>query len=333
MTHIKIKMGLINSIQKNLFRVSYKHTTFEQRGFFVVNKNHSKHLEAIGKSFLDGYHLALKGYPYNELITQLNEYNAFFRGFSFEGAAMGSTLLNFFSLKHESALKGLLEKPESNKHIYMLHVGVGWAFARLPVNIERRIQKFHPVLRWLIIDGYGFHQAYFKTNKYVYRMQQPKEFMNPFSLKVFYQGVGRCLWFIDCATPEKIADRISKFPKEYHEDLWSGVGLACTYAGEVKEPEIQRLKEFSGSFIQHLAQGSAFAAKARYRAEIITPYNELACQLICNLSIKEAASITDYCLLQVPEELIAEKQYSMWRKLIRNSIYDENGNITKKVSN
>jgi hypothetical protein len=210
--------------------------------------------------------------------------------------------------------------PEGSKHIYMLYVGAGWAYARLPFSIEKKLKNFDPLLRWLVIDGYGFHQAYFKTKKYVFKKQLPSRLKNSYSLKVFYQGVGRCLWFIECATPELIAKRIAGFPDSYQPELWAGVGLACAYAGGATEKDIKYLKELSSPHTLHLAQGTVFAATAREKANIVSGENELVCQLICALSVKEASLLADRCLAQVPCELSSANKYEWWREAIRKSL-------------
>jgi hypothetical protein len=290
------------------------------------------HFEMIGKKFLKGYNASLSLKSNDDLCNRLNLEDKEHLGFLYEGASMAKTILDEISIIKKNRLRSLMSHSDGNKHIYMLHVGAGWAFARLPVSIEKKIQRFDPVLRWLIIDGYGFHQAYFKTKKYVDQMQLPGKLKNSYSIKVFYQGVGRCLWFVDCATPERIAQRIIRFPDEFQPDLWSGVGLACTYACGAGETELIQLKKLAGPYLPNFAQGAVFAAKARQRAAIITDDNELACKIICELSVKEAALIADRCLADLPPGLPSEEQYELWRKSIRNSFIkiQEHETIFKK---
>ncbi len=318
-------MVFFNHIKYFFLGVSINNATFKKRGFYSKNKLVEKHLEEIGFKFLHGYHLSLK-LKNDDLIFKLNSEKQY-KGFCFEGAAMALTILDTINFLNQNNLSRLMNHSEGLKHVYMLHVGAGWAYARLPVNLEKKIRDFDPVLRWLIIDGYGFHQAYFKTKKYVYDKKKPKELRNPFSKHVFYQGIGRCLWFVDGADAERIAERISTFPIEYQSDLWAGIGLACTYAGGVDEHTIRKIRKLSGDYLPHLFQGAVFAAKARERSDIITPNNELACRIICQLSVCDAASIADKYLLELPEGLSSEEQYDWWRKSIRlyftNTIKDE----------
>jgi Protein of unknown function (DUF1702) len=70
--------------------------------------------------------------------------------------------------------------------------------------------------------------------------------------------------------------------------MWSGVGLAATYAGLASESVLRDLCDFAGPLWPQLAQGAAFAAKARQRAGNLTPYTELAAKVLCGLSATDA---------------------------------------------
>ena len=128
--------------------------------------------------------------------------------------------------------------------------------------------------------------------------------------------MGRCLWFIEGCDVLRIPMAIEAFPEKRRGDLWSGVGLAATYAGEVGEVELRSLLASAGPFQPHLAQGSAFAAKARQRAENLIPYTELACQILCEASAPQAAQVTDASLENLPNTGL-EPAFEIWRRRIQ----------------
>jgi hypothetical protein len=97
--------------------------------------------------------------------------------------------------------------------------------------------------------------------------------------------------------------------------LWSGLGLAAAYAGIVPEASLLKLREKSGSYWPQLAQGAAFAAKARQRAGNLTAYTELAAKTLCGLCAGEAARLTDAALENLPS---AERAYEIWRRRIQD---------------
>src|SRR5207249_4846410 len=138
----------------------------------------------------------------------------------------------------------------------------------------------------------GFHEGFFHWRRYLGGSPVPKR-VTGYAARVFDQGLGRSLWFVDGADVCRLRQTISDFPQKRQPDLWSGIGLACVYAGELDETGLHSLREAAGAFWPQLAQGGAFAAKARCRAGSPTAYTERACRALCGVSAEEAAAITD----------------------------------------
>jgi hypothetical protein len=174
---------------------------------------------------------------------------------------------------------------------------------------------FDPLLKWLIIDGYGFHEGYFRPRKSFHSQIAPAR-LSGYALNAFTQGLGRSLWFVEGADAEQISETIGNFPAARRGDLWSGIGLACAYAGGVEAAEIERVKREAGNFLPHLAQGATFAAKTRQRAENPSENTELACRVICGCSAEEAAALTDKHLENLPPDE-AVTAYGTWRRRIQ----------------
>ena len=145
---------------------------------------------------------------------------------------------------------------------------------------------------------------------------------------MFFQGLGRSLWFVRCADVDYIQFTIDTFPESERSDLWSGVGLACAYAGGVSDADLKRIPQVAGQFRSQVAQGVAFAAKARQLAGVTPQHTIRACQEICGQSALEAARLTDVAL----ERAMASKPgesgkenvlvYQKWREEI-TSFYQE----------
>ncbi len=203
---------------------------------------------------------------------------------------------------------------ETGEHIYMLHVGAGWAMARFPRDVEKTLAHFDPLLRWLLVDGYGFHETFFHPER-VLRGQPHPSRVRGYAKRAFDQGIGRAMWFASGANVRAIADALAEFPTERLPDLWSGVGLASVYAGGVDAADIEWLRDRAGKFLPHAAQGAAFAAKARIRADNLTEQNERACAILCGISTADAAAITDAALENLPLDG-AEPAFEIWRRRI-----------------
>jgi enediyne biosynthesis protein E3 len=300
-------------VLKRLLRIAPEEVTFARRRFRVPREPLRRRLERVGESFLHGYHAAIAGDGMESLTARLSEIELGFRGFAYEGAAMAIDLLDQFAPWRTPRLPTFLEGPGA-PHIYMAHVGIGWSMARLPLRLQRRLSRLDPVLRWLALDGYGFHEGYFHWQQYADGTARLKR-LGDYGLRAFHQGLGRSLWFVGGADPEWIAKAIAVFSKAQHGDLWSGVGLACAYAGGADAWEVNRLRVEATEYYSHLAQGAVFAAGARSRAGNPAEHTELACQLLCDLSAQEAAAISDETRRHAQPD--SEPAYEAWRRLIR----------------
>jgi enediyne biosynthesis protein E3 len=199
----------------------------------------------------------------------------------------------------------------------MAHVGYGWALARLPVSTVRALRRLDEPLRWLAMDGYGFHQGYFHWPKYIRGAQAPSR-LSGYAARAFDQGLGRSLWFVCGAEPSRIERAIAQFAIRRAPDLWAGVGLAAAYAGGASRSDLDKIHVLAEAYAGHVAQGVAFAAEARLRAGNPTDQTELACRVFCAMSLEDAAQIARDCY---PSDMLASgngESYEIWRTRIRN---------------
>ena len=266
---------------------------FERRGFAPTSARRQWHLENIGRVFLAGYNRALRCDGDVELAAHLDGFEPVVRGFAYEGAGMGLALLDH--MMPWGNRFGSFLGAAGMGNVYTLHVGIGWALARLPtVRLRRSLRRYDPLLRWLAIDGFGFHEGYFHWPRCGAGRRPAR--IGRDALDVFDQGLGRSLWFVCGGDAARIAAAIASFPEARRQDLWAGVGLACTYAGEATEAELEYLVDAAAAARAHMAQGAAFAAKARQRAGTLTPYTGLATRVICGLDAGTAARVADDAL-------------------------------------
>ncbi len=305
-------------LSRRILGLSEDEVRFDRRGFRGGDAAMRAHIEKIGWSFLAGYHAALEEPRAERLAPRLEATEADYRGFTYEGAAMSLTLLDVLLPGRPRRLRAYLAGA-GGAHVYMVHVGAGWAMARLPFGMGRLFRRLDPLLRWLALDGYGFHQGYFHWPKAVAGRQEVPRRVRGYARRAFDQGLGRSLWFVDGAGVRRIPRTIASFPASRQADLWSGVGLACTYAGGVDSASIATLREAGSAFAAELAQGAAFAAKTRQRADNLAPHVEIACEMLCGCSASEAAELTDLTLLDLPPD--GERPaYEVWRARVRDRL-------------
>ena len=302
---------------QRLLSIDPREVEFARRGFTCTRPETQARLENVGRVFLHGYSVALAHKDQDRLADLLNHVEPEDRGFAYEGAAMALTLLDALWLRRNAFLQ--FADGAGKRHIFMLHVGAGWAYARSPWlrrRIETVFKKLDPVLRWLVIDGYGFHQGYFHSGTQI----EAKSFsrLSPDARRVFCQGLGRSLWFVNGADARRIANAIFTFPKQYHSDAWSGVGLACAYAGGISPDAIMAVRRMAGIHDTALAQGAAFAAKARQLAGNPAPHTELTCAKLCGICSAEAAALCDETLSHLAGR--NSSSYQAWRVLVQKNL-------------
>jgi enediyne biosynthesis protein E3 len=312
---------VITKTLKCILGIDPAEVTLARRGFSARSDAARQHLETAGRSFLEGYHAALQlGRP-GDLACQLDRVATLYRGFAYEGAAMALALVDHLLPIGSSRWQGFLKGPGA-AHRFMLHVGYGWAMARLPWlrrGMDRRLPQHDPLLRWLIVDGYGFHEGYFYSPRYVAQQAGPRQ-LTGYSLRAFDQGLGRSLWFISAADGPRLVELLAKFHACRLPDLWSGIGLACTYAGIAEAEALQFIFEAAGPYRGDLAQGASFAAKARQLAGNPAEHTDRACRQFCGLDAESAALVSDDELRDLPAEQPGMPAYDAWRSRIRERV-------------
>jgi hypothetical protein len=307
-------------LRRGLFGIAPAEVTFERRGFAPAPPEIQARLEHIGRTFATGYHAALLCSRPPELETALEEVPLSDRGFAYEGAGMGLALLDLLTPWRRHRLRDFLAGP-GDAHAYMVNIGAGWALARLRRPAEPALRWLDPLLGWIAFDGYGFHEGYFAWPQSVEEQRVPQR-LRGYARRGFDQGLGRSLWFVRASDPDRVATTVAGFPEARRADLWSGIGLACAYAGGLERNAIEFLRKSAGPHAPWLAQGAAFAAKARQRAGNPEPHTGVVCEVLCGASADVAARACDLTLADLPPD--AElPAFEVWRR--RLAAYFEGG--------
>ena len=315
-----------NLLKRRLLSIPSSEILFQTRGFQPTNKVAQVHLETVGRSFLDGYHIALDDFPAETLCSRLTSVNPQFCGFAYEGAAMACWLLDSLPSVRRNRWNALWNLASSQQP-YVLHVGVGWALARLPWarrNPERALRQFNPLLRWLVIDGFGFHEGYFKPSHWIHDPQR-RPTLSQYGCRVFDQGLGRSLWFVAGSDVARIAESIAAFDGLRQPDLWAGVGLACAYAGQATAPELEFLMACAANNVSHLQQGVTFGAEARVLGGIADEFTDRTCIATCGMNAESAAQLTKVTRAEITSstESCGLPLYEQWRQRIQKNLCEE----------
>jgi enediyne biosynthesis protein E3 len=313
------------ALRRRILTPSMKEAKLSVRGFHVKDSAAQTMLETIGETFLTGYAYAAEARQPAEAEERLEELPWQFRGFAYEGAGMGFAIrdgLPFGGRYVSRFLEG-----RARDHVYMVYVGIGWAMARLPRFrwAKASASASDPLLRWLVLDGYGFHQAYFYTDRYVRQQYQEPHFPWPaggparYASRVIDQGIGRAIWFVGGADPDVATELIDAFDESRRADLYSGAGLAATYAGAADETELRVFLRRARNHLPEVAQGSVFAGAARFRAGLVTPQTTLAARLLCGVTPEQASDLADATRAE-PFGTSDVPSYELWRQRIASGL-------------
>ncbi|MEC3957769.1 DUF1702 family protein [Nocardia sp. CDC153] len=257
-----------------------------------------RHLEDALRAEVGGYHAVLEGGGVEAIVRRMDRFPKHMNGYAHEGVAMGLTGMDCW-LPGKSRFREFLSGA-GDAHIYMSHIGAGEALARmrrLPEPFLNRLDD--PVARWLVMDGYGFHQGFFQRARYVDRQVVPP-YLSPYARRVFDQGVGRSIWFTVGADVDRVAADVAAFSPARQADMWLGIGTGCCYAGGLARHEIEHLREVCEPYLPYVATGAAFAAKGRHRAGNPVSDTDLACEVLCETTSIGAAAIVDDVLDNMP---------------------------------
>jgi hypothetical protein len=305
-----------------MLTIADREATFARRRFSCVDPAATSHLEAIGKTFLRGYRAALGERRPGALADLLDDVPAEMRGFAFEGAGMALALLD--SLLPWRRRLRLLLAGRGRAHRYMLHVGAGWARARL-LRRPSPVVEDDPLLGWLAVDGFGFHQGYFRPGDYVANARPPAR-ARGYAARAFDQGLGRSLWFVCGADPHRAASAIDRFPPQRQPDLWSGLGLAAAYAGGASGLALDTLRHAAGPLLPHAAQGAAFAAAARFEAGNPAGHTTRACEVFCGCGVEPAVKVVNDARDRLsPDDTADRPRYETWRQSVRAAFEEGTG--------
>ncbi|MFC4032421.1 DUF1702 family protein [Streptomyces polygonati] len=324
---------ILGSVRKRLVTPATTEISFETRGFEALSAEAKARLEMSALQFLVGFEFAIEHSGHDEIVTRLGTLEREYQGFAFEGAAMALALRDAMSPAAGNRLTetflagpGFDDGPGS-RHIFMAYLGVGFALARLPRALWRRALPDpgkladHPTLSWLIMDGYGFHEAFFHHPKWVDRHFVGRGYPYPgnpaYTQRAIDQGIGRGMWFVCGGDVERLLTRIKGFAPNRHPDLLSGAGLAASYAGGVGADDLEALLRGAGEYRPEVAQGAVFALRAREVSGLITEHNEMAAQIFCGMTADEAAQIAAKCVIDLPEDDGAVPAYEVFRQRIQ----------------
>lgn len=304
---------------------SLAEVSFAGRGFPVTPSPATTRLEAIPQTVVCGFEWGIDARDQWEVERRLNMVDPELRGFAYEGVTMAFTIRDVMRPGRGRRTRDLLLGP-GQPHIFLAYIGIGFAMARLPRPLWKKVMPdltgsaFYPTMSWLAVDGYGFDKAYFHTRRWVDEQQVPSRYPWEGSPDYFPravdQGIGRALWFIHGAQAPDVAAAVERFAGHRRADLWSGVGLAASFAGGCTPDGLATLLRAAGEHRPELAQGVVFAVTARHIAGAVPEHTEVAASALTGLSVDDAVALAVGSAVDASDGA-AVPAYERWRQQVR----------------
>lgn len=247
-------------------------------------------LERITEIFKRAQQISYVEEDLTTIIEHLDSADFEFRSIAYEGASMGLGLRDLAEGADFPRWRYLMEGPGAD-HNVQVHLGLGWAFANRRISPSAFIKTLDPLLSFRIWDGWGHYDGIMRSRLSINSHKRSEEIQEKY-FHAYDRGLGRSLWYRCKGDYTQISDTIAGFSAERHQDLWMGIGTACTYIGGFEEITLKELASSAAGHHLQLAKGTVMAAMTRIQAKTHNPYTEMACRIWCNCSATEAMQIT-----------------------------------------
>lgn len=283
---------------------------FERRRFRLDRPAERAVLEGHARAFLDGFDLAAR--HWRDPHTALSAVPAPERGFAYEGAGMHAAVRDTMTAGRAGALGRLLDGPGQG-YVHLVHVGYGWAPALLRLPLPVPLPPT-PLLRWLALDGAGFAETFFGGRAALRHRTASRRTGQRWAARV--AGCGRALWFLESAHVEGVVREVAAAPPAARPHLWSGVGLAATYAGCAGPDEVTALLTAAGLHGDHVRQGVMFGVTARTRSGVVPAHTSEVAWTALGAAPEEIGRWTDEAAAGLVDHRHVEA-YDTWKARLR----------------
>ena len=121
--------------------------------------------EPVARTLVDSFYMTMNDSRFRTLVPKLDAIDTELRGIAYEGAGMGLMVLDSL-FPYKKRLAAFLEGSWS-PYRCLVYIGAGLVLPRVPKNPERVMAKQDALLRWFVMDGYGFYEGFFSWRRVV----------------------------------------------------------------------------------------------------------------------------------------------------------------------
>lgn len=273
-------------------------------------------MELIQSTFREAKEMALVTSDLNMLNNKLLNFPAEFISVGYEGASNGialksiedtNSLTNWNTFYHDYAAA----------HSAQVHVGLGWAFSELEKDFSSFDIAIDPLMKYRVLDGYGYYEGIFKRRQSI-RTQQTPEHFDALSVRAYNQGLGRSFWYIAQGEVEKLTRLASLFPDNRLHDLWRGIGIAVAYVGGNGKLSLQEIVNQAGYYQSSFKCGASLLIQSRYKAKTIAQDTTMICELLFDTDCENISN--RLAKIEEQSEVATDAKYFDWIKNIETQI-------------
>jgi hypothetical protein len=293
-------LSVLTRLKSLAMSLPRKEASLTYQGFPGMNSPSREHLEKVLLAFVDGYNLAIVEPDTKELCRRLDGSIApEYLGFAYEGLGLYFAVMDL--MIPGSRRLYAFTQGDGASHDYIAMVGAGFAIARAPLGL-RRMESYQKKLdeftAFLLADGYGFHDGFFKWRNWVDGRRPAPASLNRQNRLLYDSGVARAMWWVYGADPVGIAEGISRFDEDRRAEMWAGVGVALSYAsaGPNCVNPSAKLLELAGPYRYDVLTGVPFAAAMRHKGGNSAPWTERCCAELIGMSVAEAGGMVTTAL-------------------------------------
>lgn len=213
-----------------------------------------------------------------------------FRAIAYEAASMEIGLRDF---RENNSLKNwkYFTNERAKPYTAQVYAGLGWAVAQQSLLLENVITDFPALLKYRIADGCGYYDGTFRHRAVIRNKHFPSGISDK-TMKAYFQGLGRSLWYNAKADVQKTKEWIETFDEKNWADMWRGAGVAVAYVGGCDETLLKELKTKCEKYFPQLSCGIALAVRSRTEAGNVTAGAELCARFFTKRNASELAQTT-----------------------------------------
>lgn len=242
----------------------------------------------VCRSYFYGYMAAMMDDSDAGVRRTLETLHPEMRGFAYEGIAMAVIVRDVARPRRGAERLAELAHARQRALEVFAYVGAGVACGQLRRRPGYLLETIDPVLGWYVFDGFGFWHALLQSER-VYGNNYERSGLSDIELHYYRHGVGRATWFVSGMNPQQTIRRVLAMPEERRASVWTGIGVASTYAEGTDAAGLNDLLSGAGKYAPQLCVGAAGACYIRMFAGNPSPHTETAASVYLGQDVSNVA--------------------------------------------